>query len=201
MKLIDSIIQDIPLLDIEKNKSEEMNYLCDSRIILDRLKEFEVDIPSEYLGKKDLYDFDTGVLEYMCKLTNKTINDFKSNNTYNYGGRITHDFNYTYYENEEEKTFYVAIMVHRIGDIRVNYTDYFLLKFESLYDFLEVIEEICSDNFGGIIEYNGKHYIYDLSIFSEDLRVWCNENEEEYRFYAYDKESFIEEIKKVEGKR
>ena len=37
-------------------------------------------------------------------------------------------------------------------------------------------------------------------IFSEYLRVWCEETQEQYDFYAYNDESFIEEIKKCEEK-
>ena len=56
------------------------------------------------------------------------------------------------------------------------------------------------ENFGGCVEYNGKHYYYDINIFSEYLRVWCEETQEQYDFYAYNDESFIEEIKKCEEK-
>ena len=56
------------------------------------------------------------------------------------------------------------------------------------------------ENFGGCVEYNGKHYYYDISIFDEFLRVWCEETQEQYDFYAYNDESFIEEIKKCEEK-
>lgn len=188
MKMIDKIIEDIPKLDIEKENSEykdELKYLADTRIILDNLRDYEIDIPKEY---------ENNILGYMKELTD--YKEFKGGNTYNYSGKILHDINYDYCETDNG--FYVAIMVHRFGDVRANYTDYALFKFDSFEEFFEVIDEICIENFGGCFEYNGKHYYYDISIFSEMLRVWCEEEQKDYDFYAYNDESFIEEIKKNE---
>ena len=190
MKYIDKIINDIPKLDIEKEDSQykdRLKYLANTKVILDNLRDYEVDIPKKY---------EDNVLGYMKELTN--YKDFKGGNTYNYNGKILHDINYDYCETENG--FYVAIMVHRFGDIRANYTDYALLKFDYYESFFEILDDICMENFGGCVEYNGKHYYYDISIFDEFLRVWCEETQEQYDFYAYDDESFIEEIKKCEGK-
>lgn len=192
--MIDKIIADIPKLDIEKEDSQykdELKYLADTRVILDNLRDYEVDIPKKY---------EDNVLGYMKELTNKKYTDFSGNNTYNYGGRIMHDFSYYSEYNEDRSIFYVAIMVHRFGDIRANYTEYALFRFDSIEEFFEVIDDICMENFGGCVEYNGKHYYYDISIFDEFLRVWCEETQEQYDFYAYNDESFIEEIKKCEEK-
>lgn len=46
MKFIDRIIDDIPKLDIEKEDSE-YKYLADTRVILDNLRDYEVDIPKK----------------------------------------------------------------------------------------------------------------------------------------------------------
>lgn len=187
MKMIDKIIADIPKLDIEKEDSQykdELKYLADTRVILDNLREYEVDIPTEYKNN---------VIGYMQNLVGDK--EIKGNNTYNYNGKILHDINYNYCETDNG--FYVAIMVHRFGDVRTNYTDYALFKFDYFESFFETIDEICMENFGGIVEYNGKHYCYDISIFDEYLRVWCEEDKQDYEFYAYNDESFIEEIKKI----
>lgn len=203
MKFVDKIIADIPKLDIEKEDSkykDELKYLADSRVILDNLREYEVDIPKEYVEKhKDKwFDYDNGVLEYMSYITNTKIDDFKGGNTYNYNGKILHDLNYDYVETDNG--FYIAIMVHRFGDVRGNYTDRALFKFDYYEEFFEVIDNICMENFGGCVKYNDKHYFYDISIFDEFLRVWCKETQDNYDFYAYNDESFIEEIKKCEKK-
>jgi len=201
MKFIDKIIEDIPMLDIERVESEyhnECKYLADSRVILDNLREYEVEIPTEYFEKYE-QKFGNGVLQYMETLTNKNKDEFYGGNTYNWCGKILHDFDYRYWQVDTD-TFYVAIQVHRVGDIRCNYTEFALFKFGSFEEFVEVIDDICSEKMSGDFEYNGKHYIYDISIFCEWLRVWCVETQEDYEFYAYDDESFIEEIKKTEEK-
>lgn len=45
MKLIDMVINDIPKVGIETYDTSEINYVADSRILLDNLRDFEVDIP------------------------------------------------------------------------------------------------------------------------------------------------------------
>lgn len=197
MKFIDRIIEDIPMVEIEKEDSkyhDEVKYLIDSRVLLNNLKEYEIEIPQEFYDKyKD--KFGNGVLQYMEVLTNVNMKDFGGANTYNWGGRIIHDFDYRYVDLKD--AYYVAIQVHRFGDIRGNYTDFALLKFDNFESFIERVDEESYSS-GGCFEYNGKHYFYDLSIFCEWLRVWCEENQEDYEFYAYNDESFIEEIRKVE---
>ena len=202
MKFVDRIIEDIPMLDIEKTESKyhnECKYLADSRVILDKLREYEVEIPTEYFEKYEQV-FGNGVLQYMEELTDKTMEDFNGGNTYNWCGKIIHDFDYRDIQVDRD-TFYIAIQVHRFGDIRGNYTEFALFKFGSFEEFFEIVDDICVEEFGNTFEYNGKHYNYDISIFCEWLRVWCVETQEDYEFFAYDDESFIEEIKRTEEEK
>lgn len=199
MKFVDRIINDIPKVGIESEDSEykdELKYLADSRVILDELKDYEVEIPKEYFDKYE-NEFGNGVLQYMEKLTDTKMEDFDGGNTYNWNGRIMHDFDYRYCQSNKDE-FYVAIQVHRFGDVRVNYTEFALFKFGSFEEFVEVIDDICGEKMGGCFEYKGKHYYYDFSIFSEWLRVWCEETQEDFDIYAYNDESFKEEIDKLE---
>lgn len=199
MKFVDRIINDIPKVGIESEDSEykdELKYLADSRVILDELKDYEVEIPKEYFDKYE-NEFGNGVLQYMEKLTDTKMEDFNGGNTYNWNGRIMHDFDYRYCQTNKDE-FYVAIQVHRFGDVRGNYTEFALFKFEYFEEFIETIDTICSEKMGGCFEYKGKHYYYDFSIFSEWLRVWCEETQEDFDIYAYNDESFKEEIDKLE---
>lgn len=198
MKFIDKIIADIPKLDIEREDSEyhdEIKYVVDTRVLLDNLREYEVEIPSEYIEKYEQV-FGNGVLQYMENLTSMKAEEFNGGNTYNWNGRILHDIDYRYIQADED-TFYVAIQVHRIGDIRYNYTQFALFKFDSFENFYETLDDICMENFGGCYTYNDKHYTYDITIFSEMMSVWCEETQDEYEIYAYDDESFEKEIQKV----
>lgn len=196
--LIDEVIKDIPKVGIEVSEeyADELKYVCDSRVILDNLRDFEVKIPKEFIEKSE-HTFDVAI-QYMELLTGATNNKFGGENTYNWNGRIMHDFNCMTYEMKDH-TYYVAIMVHRGGDIRENYTDYVLFKFDTPEEYFEVISNITLENCGGVEEINGRHYYYDLSIFTEYIHVWCEETEEEFDIYAYNDESFKEEILKFES--
>ena len=135
MKLIDMVINDIPKVGIETYETSEIKYVADSRVLLDNLRDFEVEIPND-LYEKYSRSFGNGVLQYMEKLTNVKMAEFSGYNTYNYSGRIMHDFEYRTYEMQDH-TFYVAISVHRGGDIRGNDTDFVLFKFDSIEEWLE----------------------------------------------------------------
>ena len=198
MKMIEKIIKDIPMLDIEKEDSEyhdECKYLIDTKILLKELQDFEVDIPNEYIENYENV-YGNGVLQYMADITKTNIEDFKGDNTYNHGTRVLHDFTYRYVDLKD--SFYIAISVHRQGDIRGNYTDFCLLKFNNYEEYCETLDQICIENFSGCVEYDNKHYFYDILLYSEYLRVWCEEDQRDYEIYAYNNESFINEIKRIE---
>ena len=196
MKLIDMVINDIPKVGIETYETSEIKYVADSRVLLDNLRDFEVEIPNE-IYKKYEKDYGNGVLQYMEQLTNVKMAEFSGYNTYNYSGRIMHDFEYRTYEMQDH-TFYVAISVHRGGDIRGNYTNFVLFKFDSVEEWFTTIEDITREQCGGCREINGKHYYYDMSIFDECLEIYCVETQEQFNIYAYDDESFDKEIKNRE---
>lgn len=200
MKFIDRIIENIPKVGIETYENSDIKYVADSRIILDKLRDYEVEIPKLYFEKYKQM-FGNGVLQYMEELTNEEYTNFSGNNTYNCGGRIMHDFSYYSEYNEDRSIFYVAIMVHRFGDIRGSYTEFALFQFDSVENFYEVIDEITYNYCSGSREVNGNTYFYDISIFSEYLRIWCNETELDTEIIACNDEEFDEEIKKAESGR
>lgn len=197
MKFIDRIIEDIPFCDIEKTESKyhnECKYLVDTRILLDKLREYEVEIPTEYFEKYEQV-FGNGVLQYMEQLTDTDMEDFNGGNTYNYNGRILHDLDYRYVDTKDNG-FYIAIQVHRLGDIRANYTEFALFKFDYYESFWETTDDICRENFSSVLKHNGKHYYCDISVFDESVRIWCEETQEDFNVYIGNDEELIEEIEK-----
>ena len=65
----------------------------------------------------------------------------------------------------------MAIMVHRYGDIRANYTDRFVVRFDNKYDWFE---------FNSRMQYKeiaGGRYCVDIDIMTECYNVWDNEKE------------------------
>ena len=88
-------------------------------------------------------------------------------NTYNRNANIDHDIDVAkLYLNGYT---YMAIMVHRYGDIRANYTDRFLVRFDNEYDWFE---------FNSRVQYKeiaGGRYCVDIDLMTECYNVWDNE--------------------------
>ena len=112
--------------------------------------------------------------DYEIETTEESIDWIVKNadrrwNTYNWNANIDHDIDVAVvYLNGYT---YMAIMVHRYGDIRANYTDRFLVRFDNEYDWFE---------FNSRMQYkticDGRYYV-DIDIMSECYNVWDNEKE------------------------
>ena len=110
-------------------------------------------------------------------------------NTYNWNAKINHHIDVA--EMELDGYTYMAIMVHRYGDVRANYTDRFLVKFYDSYEWSELesimqYKTIC----------DGRYFI-DINIMSETYNVWDNEEEVSVgEFYEIEVEDLLKEINK-----
>lgn len=110
-------------------------------------------------------------------------------NTYNWNANIDHDIDVA--ELEFDGYTYMAIMVHRYGDVRANYTDRFLVRFDDCYEWSELesimqYKTIC----------DGRYYV-DINIMSETYNVWDNEEEVSIgEFYEIEVEDLLKEINK-----
>ena len=182
MYFIDSIINDIPILDFEK--TNDSKYYVNTRELLKELKEYEIEIPTEY---NNAYDY------FMNEIV-KNENELKSYNTYNYNSNIIHDLQYSIYGKDDNNEVYVAISVHRFGDIRGNYTDYCILKFDNWYAWYEIVSDICRNISFNILEYKGKHYECYTDIYTEYINVWCRETEQEYEICVCSEDDLKEKI-------
>ncbi|AIW03173.1 hypothetical protein CPT_Mater238 [Bacillus phage Mater] len=92
------------------------------------------------------------------------IEEKDSNNSYNWLGNVSNHFNYRTYASNIDENFYVEFAAHLYGDVRANYTDSVLLKFDNDYTFLERIGE-CDI----IEEYKG--YNIQASALSEGYEI------------------------------
>ena len=108
-------------------------------------------------------------------------------NTYNWNANIDHDIDVA--EVELDGYTYMAIMVHRYGDIRANYTDRFLVRFDNEYEWSE-LESIMQYK----VICDGR-YCIDINIMSETYNVWDNEKEVSVgEFYELEVEDLLNEI-------
>ena len=110
-------------------------------------------------------------------------------NTYNWSANIDHNIDVA--ELEIDGYTYMAIMVHRYGDVRANYTDRFLVRFNDCYEWFELesrvqYKTICDGR-----------YCVDIDIMSEAYYVWDNKEEVDLgEFYEIEVEDLLKEINK-----
>ena len=132
--------------------------------------------------------------DYEVESTEKSIDWIVENanrrwNTYNWNANIDHHIDVA--EMELDGYTYMAIMVHRYGDVRANYTDRFLVKFYDSYEWSELesimqYKTIC----------DGRYFI-NIDIMSETYNVWDNEEEVDLgEFYEIEVEDLLNELNK-----
>lgn len=130
--------------------------------------------------------------DYEVETTEKSIDWIVENatfrwNTYNWNANIDHHIDVA--ELEINGYTYMAIMVHRYGDARANYTDRFLVRFDDIVDWYELesrmqYKTIC----------DGK-YCCDIDIMAECYSVWdWDNNTISGEFYEIEVEDLLNEI-------
>lgn len=108
-----------------------------------------------------------------------------ANNSYNWGSVLSHDIQF--YEFEYNDTRYIAMDVHLGGDIRGNYSYYFILEC-SLDDLFQV-------EFYPSVEINDT-LVADLRWYSDRYSVYNTETGEDVgEYYESDKADLIERLK------
>ena len=136
--------------------------------------------------------------DYEIDTTEKSIDWIVVNadrrwNTYNWNANIDHNIDVA--EIEINGYTYMAIMVHRFGDVRANYTDRFLVKFDNEYKWFELepriqYKTIC----------DGK-YCVDIDIMSECYNVYdCELGESIGEFYEIELTDLLDAISETVNK-
>ena len=158
MTKLDAVIKDIEevnktcgawIYDVDGNIKDDV--ICGSVLpLLYELKDYEVESTEESID---------WIVE----------NADRRWNTYNWNANIDHHIDVA--ELEFDGYTYMAIMVHRWGDVRANYTDRFLVRFDDRYEWAELesimqYKTICDGR-----------YCVDIDIMSETYNVWDNEEE------------------------
>lgn len=142
---------------------------CEALDVLEELKKYEISVSDEWIESF---------------LNNPKV---KGDNTYNWSGNISNDLNMNYMVNENDEEI-MLIMVHLYGDIRAGYSDYFAVKFDSVYDFYEL------ESSTQMKEVND-HMVADVTIFSDSYNVYDYEKQEDVgSFYDLELEDLLEEI-------
>ena len=178
MTRLDAIIEDIKEVNktcgawiYEPNGTIKDDVICGSVLpLLYELKDYEVESTEESID---------WIVE----------NADRRWNTYNWNANIDHHIDVA--ELELDGHTYMAIMVHRWGDVRANYTDRFVVRFYDCYEWSELesimqYKTIC----------DGRYFV-DIDIMTETYTVWDNEEEVSVgEFYELEVEDLLKEINK-----
>lgn len=130
--------------------------------------------------------------DYEIETTEKSIDWIVVNadrrwNTYNWNANIDHNIDVA--EMEINGYTYMAIMVHRYGDVRANYTDRFLVRFNSEYEWFELESRMQYKTIA-----DGK-YSCDIDIMAECYNVWDWDNDTSLgEFYEIEVKDLLNEI-------
>lgn len=130
--------------------------------------------------------------DYEIETTEKSIDWIVVNvdhrwNTYNWNANIDHHIDVA--ELGINGYTYMAIMVHRYGDVRANYTDRFLVRFDNEYEWFELesrmqYKTICDGR-----------YCVDIDIMSECYNVYdWDEFDNIGEFYEIEVTDLLNEI-------
>ena len=192
ISLLGIAYRDIPEVGVEEwGKDDELNFYIDTRKVLADLEMYEIEIPKKMYENASPDDWSNGVDEYIETILGLDPTEFKSDNTYNWGSRLTHDLNIDTYKTED--AFYVKMSVHRSGDVRGNYTVDFLLGFDSEDDYYEALLESQAEN-SKFVEVDNKTYRIEPDIFSEHCNIWCEEDQKSWDEVVCES---IEELKEI----
>lgn len=126
----------------------------------------------------------------MVKVSGK--NDVQSGNTYNSGDNLSH--NLCYYSVDTGDGYYIGFAIHRAGDVRCNYTDFVIFKFDSFEACWETIEEVAED-FMVDLDVDGEVYCIRPEVVGEGYYIWGSNDEWEAYPNDITDEAFTDEIR------
>lgn len=158
----------------------------DTRELLKVFKEYELDFnKAQELCNALINEYGDEMETSFGEFTFGNIS-ITSDNSYNWASSLSHDINIDEFEYND--TRYCAIMVHLGGDVRSNYSYYFIL--ECSFDDLLLVEFYPS------VEINDR-LVADLKWYSEGYTVYDIESDKDFgEYYDMDKESLIRVLTK-----
>lgn len=167
--------------DILELRGSEVSIFGQKTLLSETVDEATIDI-IDVLEKLEQYEADTTIVHYDSETEEETeqegtiaeylehmeelgyLEEGKSDNSYNWLCPISNHFNFELYTDSMNGDTLVYFKVHRFGDVRGNYTDGALLRFQHEEEFHEALLE-CNKT----IEKDG-HYI-EVNIFTDYMTV------------------------------
>ena len=179
MSRLDTVIEQVKNARIGKSKPWIFN---DERKIKDNLIVGEVLDLLEEMKQYEINVSDKALINMYNIDWRKTRNG----NTYNNSANISNDIDYKAIEKEDYCLFLVKI--HLCGDIRINYSNYFMLKMDDFESFFELDTWIQSKMLND-------RYCAEINLLSETYPVYDYENQQFVdEFYDLKIEDILKQI-------
>lgn len=116
---------------------------------------------------------------------------FAADNSYNWSSPVSNNFDFKLYRDFVSGGIFVDFSVHRFGDVRGNYTDSVIYRFDSEGEFYELLKD-CNK----YVQIGNYEVVVD--IFNDGFEVYDNEGE--YILTSYgDYDDIAEAIKEAEA--
>lgn len=162
--------------------------------VLYNLKSHEIDLRDYFEEDYNLGlindDNADDIIDLFCEYGYINSNIYDSvDNTYNWNSPITHDIAYHIYKGEFFT--FVTLMVHKYGDVRGNYTDEVVLKFDSVEEFYECLGE---NNTYKYFIVNDKEYSAYINIFADTYEIYDEDGDYVCAVGACDMEDLKKEV-------
>ena len=153
---------------------EENDGIIDILDVLDYIKEYEftsieedIYLGDEYIGTNTTEFTDVEV--FYNWLEQYEYKEVKCDNSYNWGSPLSNDIDFTIYHNITLDEYYVTIKIHRYGDVRGNYTEEFILKYDNECDFYESLND-CN-KYWSYTDGDGVIWYCDIDIFRDTFYI------------------------------
>ena len=168
---------------------------------LEYIKEDEFTSIEEDVYDEDGYYVDTNIVEFTDVdvfynwLDQYEYEEVKSDNSYNWGSPLSNDIDFTIYHNITFDEYYVVMRIHRYGDVRCNYTDGFILKYDHEETFYESLYD-CN-KYWSYTDKDGVIWYCDINIFSDTFYISVENSfnyEDDYTCDIETYEDFIEYV-------
>lgn len=180
----------------------EENYgIIDILDVLNHIKEYEFTSIDDDVYDEDGYYLDTNTTEFTDIevfynwLEQYEYKEVKCDNSYNWGSPLSNDIDFTIYHNITLDEYYVTMKIHRYGDVRCNYTEEFILKYDHDYDFFESLND-CN-KYWSYTDEDGVVWYCDINIFSDTFDISVENSFNYGDDYTCDIETYEDFIKYV----
>ena len=179
---------------------EENDGIIDILDVLNYIKEYEftsieedIYLDDEYIGTNTI-EF-TDVEEFYNWLEQYEYKELTRDNSYNWGSPLSNDIDFTIYHNITLDEYYVTMKIHRYGDVRGNYTEEFILKYDNEDEFYESLHN-CT-KFWSYTDDDGVTWYCDIIIFSDSFYISVENSFNYGDDYTSDIETYEDFIKYV----